>query len=89
MRPVGSFVFIDESGVLGTGAQRFFGLGLLKAQDTAPLTEAVHLSLDAARQKTPSSAGKRSTSRMPYVRPPLVDRLPRALSAAGPGVYIF
>ena len=44
MRPVGSFVFIDESGVFGAGAQFFFGLGLLKAQDTAPLTEAVHLS---------------------------------------------
>ena len=56
MRPVGSFVFIDESGVLGTGAQRFFGLGLLKLQDKAPLTEAVHTEYQRVRGALPGPA---------------------------------
>jgi hypothetical protein len=36
------FVFIDETGVLSKANQRFFGLGLMKLNDTAPLTELVH-----------------------------------------------
>ena len=44
-----AFAFIDESGVLGAGAQRFFGLGLLKLWDTVPLTEAVHLEYQRVR----------------------------------------
>ena len=89
MRPVGSFVFIDESGVLGTGAQRFFGLGLLKAQDTAPLTEAVHLSPRRSAAEGAILRGEEVDVQDAVRAAALVDRLPRALSAAGPGVYIF
>ena len=43
------FAFIDETGVLGPGSQRFYGLGLLKLEDTAPLTEAVHRTYQRVR----------------------------------------
>ena len=44
-----SIAFIDEAGVLGPGSQRYFSLGLLKLQDTAALTEAVHLKYQRVR----------------------------------------
>ena len=43
------FAFIDETGVLGPSSQRFYGLGLLKLEDTAPLTEAVHRTYQRVR----------------------------------------
>jgi hypothetical protein len=43
------FAFIDETGVLGPGSQRFYGLGLLKLDDTAPLTEAVQRTYQRVR----------------------------------------
>jgi len=41
--------FIDETGVLGPSSQRFYGLGLMKLEDAAPLTEAVHRTYQRVR----------------------------------------
>jgi len=43
------FAFIDETEVLGPSSQRFYGLGTLKLEDTAPLTEAVHRTCQRVR----------------------------------------
>ena len=43
------FAFIDETEVLGPSSQRFYGLGILKLEDTAPLTEAVHRTYQRVR----------------------------------------
>lgn len=43
-----SLAFMDESGILGGSAQRFFSLGLMKTQMSGPLSDAAHRVFDRA-----------------------------------------
>ncbi len=43
-----SLAFMDESGILGGSAQRFFSLGLMKMATSGPLSDAAHRVLDRA-----------------------------------------
>ena len=43
-----SLAFMDESGILGGSAQRFFSLGLMKTRMSGPLSDAAHRVLDRA-----------------------------------------
>ncbi|MBM3146280.1 MAG: DUF3800 domain-containing protein [Actinobacteria bacterium] len=51
-----SLAFMDESGVLGGAAQRFFALGLMKTTHTGPLSDAAHRILDRAISSVPGGA---------------------------------
>jgi hypothetical protein len=50
-----SIAFLDESGILGGSAQRFFSLGLMKTQATGPFSDAAHRIYDRAISSVPGA----------------------------------
>ena len=68
-----SLAFMDESGILGGSAQRFFSLGLMKTRMSGPLSDAAHRVLDRAVSCIPGAGpdfefkfNAVTTSSLPY-----------------------